>query len=69
MVKGGNIVNMKEQQPYNTFTEKSKPKKTKESVKISIALIERLKANKLETGVNITAFIEQAVSEKLNKTK
>ena len=41
----------------------------KESVKISVGLLDKVKANKQVTGVTITAFIEQAVQEKLNKTK
>ena len=41
----------------------------KESIKISVELLDKVKANKLATGVTITAFIEQAVQEKLNKTK
>lgn len=41
----------------------------KESVKISVELLDKVKANKHSTGVTITAFVEQAVSEKLNKIK
>jgi predicted DNA binding CopG/RHH family protein len=47
---------------------KKKPEKTKESVKVSIALLEKIKANKATTGITITAFVEQAIQDKL-KTK
>lgn len=48
---------------------KKKPEKTKESVKISIDLIEQVKNRKLKTGITITAFVEQAISEKLKREK
>lgn len=46
-----------------------KPEKTKENVKISIGLIAQIKAKKEKTGVTITAFVEQAISEKLLREK
>jgi len=42
---------------------------SKENVKIETELINKVKKVKQSTGVTITAFIEQAVQEKLNKTK
>ena len=39
------------------------------SVKVSNQLLNQINELKQSTGVTITAFIEQAVSEKLNKTK
>jgi hypothetical protein len=55
---------MKEQEPYNAFTEKEQ----KEPVQISKTLLEKVREQKKKTGVTITAFIEQAVKEKLNLT-
>lgn len=62
---------MKRKPVYNSKPNKAKekPEKTKESVKISIGLINKLKANKIATGVTITAFVEQAISEKLLREK
>jgi hypothetical protein len=62
---------MKEQEPYRAFAQKSKKKpiKTKENVKVSIALIGQLKVHKQLTGITITAFVEQAIQDKLSKTK
>jgi hypothetical protein len=56
--------------PYRAFAQKSKKKpiKTKENVKVSIALIGPQKAHKQLTGITITAFVEQAIQDKL-KTK
>jgi len=41
----------------------------KESVKISTALVDKVRLSKLKTGVNIGHFIETAITEKLNKDK
>ena len=54
---------MKEQEPYNAFKEQEKT----ESVKIKTALLKKVRANKQATGITITAFVEQAIKEKLNK--
>ena len=41
---------------------------SKENVKIDSKLLEKVKAQKLKTGITITAFVEQAISEKLSKS-
>ncbi len=41
----------------------------KESVKISTGLLNQVKAHKQKTGVTITAFIEQAIEQKLKTDK
>jgi hypothetical protein len=39
----------------------------KESVKVSKDLLTQIKERKKATGVTITAFVEQAIKEKLTK--
>jgi len=39
----------------------------KESVKVSKDLLTQIKERKKTTGVTITAFVEQAIKEKLTK--
>jgi hypothetical protein len=63
VVLSSNFTTMKEQEPYKAF----KDKEATESVKIKKSLLNKLRNNKLETGVNITAFVEQAIKEKLTK--
>jgi predicted DNA binding CopG/RHH family protein len=40
----------------------------KESVKVSKDLLTQIKERKKATGITITAFIEQAITDKLTKT-
>lgn len=42
---------------------------SKENVKIDTKLLEKVKDRKLKTGITITAFVEQAISEKLLREK
>ena len=51
---------MKEQEPYNTFTDKE----VTESVKIKKSLLNKVRKSKKTTGVTITAFVEQAIEDK-----
>lgn len=41
---------------------------SKENVKIDSKLLEKVKAKKEKTGITITAFVEQAITEKLSKS-
>lgn len=40
----------------------------KKPVQVSEILLNRVKAEKLKTGITITAFVEQAITEKLSKS-
>jgi predicted DNA binding CopG/RHH family protein len=41
----------------------------KESVKVSKDLLTKIKERKTATGITITAFVEQAITEKLLREK
>ena len=40
---------------------------SKENIKIDSDLLTQIKERKKATGITITAFVEQAIKEKLNK--
>jgi post-segregation antitoxin (ccd killing protein) len=42
---------------------------SKENIKIDTNLLTQIKERKKATGITITAFVEQAIQDKLSKTK